>query len=162
VPDRRGVTIRGLMLLPPAVEQSEDARPYFAALRSLRDDLVSRGVGRLSLPELSMGMSHDFEVAIEGRSWRLHRLDPLARRAGAEDDPARLVAPVHGRVLDVPVSPGSSVKRGQVLMLLECMKLEYRVTAPADGLVEALHYAVGDVVEEGALLLTFVPSAGSG
>ncbi len=105
---------------------------------------------------------NDFEVAIEGRSWRLHRLDPLARRAGAEDDPARLVAPVHGRVLDVPVSPGSSVKRGQVLMLLECMKLEYRVTAPADGLVEALHYAVGDVVEEGALLLTFVPSAGSG
>jgi 3-methylcrotonyl-CoA carboxylase alpha subunit len=102
----------------------------------------------------------DFDVALAGRSWRLRRLDPFARRAGAELDPARVVAPVHGRVLEVPVSPGSSVKRGQALMLLECMKLEYRVTAPADGLVEALHYRTGDVVEEGALLLTFVPSAG--
>jgi biotin carboxyl carrier protein len=60
-------------------------------------------------------------------------------------------------VLDVLVLPGSKVRRGQALLLLECMKLEYRVAAPADGLVEALHYAPGDVVEEGALLLKFVP-----
>jgi 3-methylcrotonyl-CoA carboxylase alpha subunit len=99
----------------------------------------------------------EFVVAIDRQSWRLRALDPLARRPGAEIDPARLVAPVHGRVLDVLVSPGSKVTRGQALLLLECMKLEYRVAAPADGLVEALHYAAGDVVEEGAQLVTFVP-----
>ena len=100
----------------------------------------------------------DFDVVLKGQSWRLRRLDALARRAGARVDPARLVAPVHGRVLDVLVAAGSKVKRGQVLMLLECMKLEYRVTAPADGVVEALHFATGDVVDDGVLLLTFTPA----
>lgn len=55
----------GLMLLPPAVEDPEGARPYFAALRHLRDELATQGVERSMLEELSMGMSHDFEVAIE-------------------------------------------------------------------------------------------------
>jgi 3-methylcrotonyl-CoA carboxylase alpha subunit len=100
----------------------------------------------------------DFEVVLEGRSWHLRRLDALARRAGAEAGPERLVAPVHGRVLEVLVPAGSKVKRGQVLMLLECMKLEYRVTAPADGIVEALHFAAGDVVEDGVQLLSFAPA----
>jgi pyridoxal phosphate enzyme (YggS family) len=54
----------GLMLLPPAVANPEDARPYFAALRRLRDDLIQRGISPPTLGELSMGMSHDFEVAI--------------------------------------------------------------------------------------------------
>jgi 3-methylcrotonyl-CoA carboxylase alpha subunit len=101
----------------------------------------------------------DFTVFLDDRSWQLRHRDALARRADAELDPGRLVAPVHGRVLDVPVSPGAKVKRGQVLMLLECMKLEYRVTAPADGIVEALHFAAGDVVEDGVQLLSFVPEA---
>jgi 3-methylcrotonyl-CoA carboxylase alpha subunit len=99
-----------------------------------------------------------FDIALEGKSWHLRHRDALARRAGAQVDPGRLVAPVHGRVLDVLVTAGAEVKRGQVLMLLECMKLEYRVTAPADGIVEALHFAAGDVVEDGVQLLTFVPA----
>jgi 3-methylcrotonyl-CoA carboxylase alpha subunit len=98
----------------------------------------------------------DFEVVLKGHSWRLRHRNALARRAGTPLGPARLVAPVHGRVLDVLMSAGAKVRRGQVLMLLECMKLEYRVTAPADGTVEALHFAAGDVVEEGVQLLTFV------
>jgi 3-methylcrotonyl-CoA carboxylase alpha subunit len=101
-----------------------------------------------------------FTVTLDGQSFELRHLDGLASQAGAAADPARLNAPVHGRVLDVPVKPGTRVKRGQVLMLLECMKLEYRVTAPADGTVEALHFAAGDVVEEGAQLLAFTPAAG--
>jgi len=101
---------------------------------------------------------HDeLRLTIGKESFALRLRDPLARRSAAEIDPARLVAPIHGRVLDVLVSPGSQVRRGQPLLLLECMKLEYRVTAPADGVVEALNYAAGDVVEEGALLLRFVP-----
>ena len=62
---RRGVVVRGLMLLPPAVDNPEAARPYFAALRHLRDNLVTSGVDPAALADLSMGMSHDFEVAIE-------------------------------------------------------------------------------------------------
>jgi pyridoxal phosphate enzyme (YggS family) len=55
----------GLMLIPPAVEDPEKARPFFRALRDLRSDLQERGVDPTRLTELSMGMSHDFEVAIE-------------------------------------------------------------------------------------------------
>ena len=55
----------GLMLLPPAVEDPDQARPFFRALLTVRDRLVARGVDVSMLRELSMGMSHDFEVAIE-------------------------------------------------------------------------------------------------
>jgi pyridoxal phosphate enzyme (YggS family) len=55
----------GLMTVPPYTEDTEGARPYFRKLRELRDQIVSRGLPRVSMDELSMGMSHDFEVAIE-------------------------------------------------------------------------------------------------
>ncbi len=55
----------GLMLLPPFAENGEDARPWFRQLRTERDRLISTGVAATRLRELSMGMSHDFEVAIE-------------------------------------------------------------------------------------------------
>jgi pyridoxal phosphate enzyme (YggS family) len=60
-----GVRVRGLMLLPPAAADPEHARRYFAQLRALRDELAARGVAASMLAELSMGMSHDLEVAIE-------------------------------------------------------------------------------------------------
>ncbi len=53
------------MLLPPAVDEPEAARPYFKALIALRDRLLAEGADPSTLGELSMGMSHDFEVAVE-------------------------------------------------------------------------------------------------
>jgi len=55
----------GLMLLPPAVEAADAARPYFRALRDVRQRLIDGGVEASMVRDLSMGMSHDFEVAIE-------------------------------------------------------------------------------------------------
>ena len=59
------VRLKGLMLLPPAFDDPERVRPYFSALRALRDDLVQEGRDPASLAELSMGMSDDFEIAVE-------------------------------------------------------------------------------------------------
>jgi len=59
-----GARLTGLMLLPPLADNPEDARPWFARLRALRDELVDAGSPAERLRELSMGMSHDFEVAI--------------------------------------------------------------------------------------------------
>jgi hypothetical protein len=53
------------MIIPPAVEDPEAARPYFRALRDVRERLLAQGVDASMLQELSMGMSHDFEVAVE-------------------------------------------------------------------------------------------------
>ena len=61
----QAVRMVGLMLLPPAVEDPDAARPYFRALRDVRDRLVAQGVHPSMLTELSMGMSHDFEIAVE-------------------------------------------------------------------------------------------------
>jgi pyridoxal phosphate enzyme (YggS family) len=57
--------LAGLMIVPPIAENAEDARPWFQKLRGVRDALVAAGTPAASLKELSMGMSHDFEVAIE-------------------------------------------------------------------------------------------------
>jgi len=59
------VKMCGLMVLPPWSENAELTRPYFARLRELRDKLAQDGVDPQMLRELSMGMSHDFEVAVE-------------------------------------------------------------------------------------------------
>jgi pyridoxal phosphate enzyme (YggS family) len=61
----RAATLRGLMLLPPWFDDPEQARPYFRRLRLLRDRLVGDGIPAARLRDLSMGMSHDFEVAIQ-------------------------------------------------------------------------------------------------
>ena len=55
----------GLMTLPPVPESPEDARPYFKRLRALRDEWLAAGVPAPMLRELSMGMSADFEVAVQ-------------------------------------------------------------------------------------------------
>ncbi len=60
-----GVQLDGLMTLPPFFEQAEEVRPYFAQLRRLLGTLESRRPGCLGQKHLSMGMSHEFEIAIQ-------------------------------------------------------------------------------------------------
>ncbi len=64
-PEWKSLRIRGLMTVPPFSEDPEGARPYFRRLRELRDRLAARQLPTVGLDQLSMGMSHDFEVAIE-------------------------------------------------------------------------------------------------
>ena len=64
-PDCRAAAVIGLMLLPPFAENPEEARPWFRQVRDQRDRLAESGVPAVHLRHLSMGMSHDFEVAIE-------------------------------------------------------------------------------------------------
>ena len=59
------VSIVGFMTIPPFTDNPEDARPYFRRLRELRDRVKKRNLPGISMELLSMGMSHDFEVAIE-------------------------------------------------------------------------------------------------
>jgi len=64
-PACRAARVVGLMLLPPVVGSPDEARGYFRALGAVRQQLLARGVEASMLSELSMGMSHDFEVAVE-------------------------------------------------------------------------------------------------
>jgi pyridoxal phosphate enzyme (YggS family) len=59
------VQVRGLMAVPPLASNPEATRPFFRLLRDLRDSIAARRLPRLQMDVLSMGMSHDFEVAVE-------------------------------------------------------------------------------------------------
>jgi 3-methylcrotonyl-CoA carboxylase alpha subunit len=100
-------------------------------------------------------LTHGLEavVFLDGESWRLVEIDPLAPSAGEDPTAGRLTAPMPGRVTQLMVEPGSHVRRGEPLMIVEAMKMEHTVAAPADGVVEAVRFAVGDLVEEGAELI---------
>jgi pyridoxal phosphate enzyme (YggS family) len=61
----RSIDLSGLMLIPPFADDPEHSRPWFRRLREIRAALLARGVPAERLRELSMGMSHDFEIAVE-------------------------------------------------------------------------------------------------
>ena len=64
-PSWKQLAIRGLMTVPPYMKDPEGVRPYFRHLREIRDGIAARRLPAVSMEVLSMGMSHDFEVAIE-------------------------------------------------------------------------------------------------
>jgi PLP dependent protein len=64
-PRLEALTFRGLMTVPPFTDDPEGSRKYFRRLRELRDSIAARKLPAVSMDQLSMGMSHDFEVAIE-------------------------------------------------------------------------------------------------
>lgn len=63
-PQFHNLNIRGLMTIPPFTDDPEGARPYFRQLRELRDRISARSLPHIEMAILSMGMSHDFEIAI--------------------------------------------------------------------------------------------------
>jgi len=65
IDELHNLRLEGLMTMPPFFEDPEDVRPYFRRLRKIRDSINALRGARYELRELSMGMSHDFEVAIE-------------------------------------------------------------------------------------------------
>jgi 3-methylcrotonyl-CoA carboxylase alpha subunit len=77
--------------------------------------------------------------------------------AGGTDsnDAHSLAAPMPGKVIALMVQAGTRVRKGQALLVMEAMKMEHTITAPADGLVEKLPFNVGDLVGEGAALVGF-------
>lgn len=60
-----GITLQGLMAIPPQTEHGEGARPYFQTLAKLARHIESQDIPGITMKELSMGMSHDFEIAVE-------------------------------------------------------------------------------------------------
>ena len=80
-------------------------------------------------------------------------IDPLAHAGETHTEAGRLTAPMPGKVLSFAVKAGEVVRRGQTLAVMEAMKMEHTIAAPADGTVQELLFAPGDQVTEGAELL---------
>jgi len=83
-------------------------------------------------------------------------IDLLAHAGEAAAEGGRLTAPMPGKVVSFAVKAGDKVAKGQPLAVMEAMKMEHTIAAPADGVVQELLYAPGDQVTEGAELLKLV------
>ena len=81
-------------------------------------------------------------------------IDALAHAGETAAEGGRLTAPMPGKVVSFAVKAGDTVAKGQALAVMEAMKMEHTIAAPADGIVQELLYAPGDQVAEGAELLT--------
>ena len=93
-------------------------------------------------------------VFSERGATRIVNVDLLAHAGETHSEGGRLTAPMPGKVLSFNVKPGDEVREGQVLAIMEAMKMEHTIAAPGDGVVAELLYAPGDQVDEGAELLT--------
>ena len=99
-------------------------------------------------------------IAIDGESWQLERVTTGPARSrrvgrGSAITSGALVAEMPGQVLELLVRPGDSVAAGQTLVLLEAMKMELRITAPAAGQIRQIYCTQGQIVERGQTLIEF-------
>ena len=76
-------------------------------------------------------------------------------KPGVAEFSGGLYAPMPGKVLATEVSAGESVSEGQLLVILEAMKMEHRITAPIDGVVQEVPVSEGDQVDNGQILVVF-------
>lgn len=96
------------------------------------------------------------EVTLAGSSVRVEIIDPLALRRRREDDGGgggTIKALMPGRVTRILVAEGETVRKGAGLLILEAMKMENEIQAPADGTVDRIFVSAGQTVEGGAELL---------
>ena len=99
------------------------------------------------------GTIEHLHILIEGREAVVDVLARARRTAGASATDNKLIAPMPGKLVAVLTEKGASVRKGQALLVLEAMKMEHTISAPHDGQVAALRFAVGDQVDEGDLLV---------
>ncbi|AWK85242.1 acetyl/propionyl/methylcrotonyl-CoA carboxylase subunit alpha [Azospirillum thermophilum] len=127
--------------------------PLAATGIALADGVLTGSIGGAKVRATVVQQGLDLTILSEGAVWRLKLDDPSARAAEQEGGSGRLTAPMPGTVVRVLVEPGQAVEAGAPLMLLEAMKMEHTIKAPAAGTVSAVNFAAGDQVSEGVDLL---------
>lgn len=98
-------------------------------------------------------------LAVEALDERARAIRELTRGAGGASGPAPLVAPMPGLVVRVLVTPGDRVAAGAALLVMEAMKMENELRAPAAGVVRAVHANPGTAVDKGAVLVELAAEA---
>lgn len=94
-------------------------------------------------------------VFLQGSTYSLLRDDPLHRVDAGDSHGGGLTAPMPGKVVALLAQPGQKVDKGTPLLILEAMKMEHTITAPAAGTLKAFCYAAGEQVADGAALVEF-------
>lgn len=131
--------------------------PREARVQRLEDGRLSIGLGEDTfgatvVRRTALDGGIDYTLFMDGGSSRLRLVDPLdvTQYEATASANAMVRAPLPGKIIDLRVKAGDTVsKKGQALLVLEAMKMEHTLAAPADGTVKSLRYAVGEQVPEG-------------
>jgi 3-methylcrotonyl-CoA carboxylase alpha subunit len=111
---------------------------------------------------VSAAVVHDGDrvtVLSGGRAHRIEHMDHMALRDYDLEEGGNVTAPLPGKIVQVHVEAGSSVKKGDPLLILEAMKMEHTIAAPRDAVVAVVPFGPGEQVDEGTELITFEASA---
>ena len=147
--------------------------PAKAALTYAHDGALQLTVGGVSGPLMFTQSAQGIDIQFAGQrvtatvytqgevdhvftpcgATQITAIDLLAHAGESHTEGGRLTAPMPGKILSFSVKAGDLVKKGQPLAVMEAMKMEHTIAAPADGVVEELLYAPGDQVTEGSELL---------
>lgn len=134
--------------------QAADARMHVTLVSEAGNDIVIQLADQTIAATVVRDGEH-FHVFSQGRHTDLHYNDALAHAGEAESEGGRLTAPMPGKIVAVLVTHAQEVKKGDALLIMEAMKMEHTISAPHDGVIDEVLYAIGDQVAEGAQLLAF-------
>jgi acetyl/propionyl-CoA carboxylase alpha subunit len=133
-----------------------DGRDYHGSLRPAGDGYELTLEDRTE-PLWIVVAGDEVLVHAFGRSWSLAIVDPIERSRGGGPSEDVATAPMPGTVVRVEVGAGDAVAQGQVLLVIESMKMQSEITALRDGVVDQVFLAVDDTFDRGAALVALVP-----
>jgi 3-methylcrotonyl-CoA carboxylase alpha subunit len=137
-----------------ALLQDDDAARLALAGVSVTDSTVHAVVDEARRGARWFRHGPHLHLWMEGQHQEFLLEDPRTREFSASASSGGLTTPLPGVVAAVAVQEGQAVTAGEVLMVIEAMKMEHSITAPHDGEVRAIHFARGDRVPEGSELLS--------
>ncbi|MBN8639089.1 MAG: biotin/lipoyl-binding protein, partial [Anaerolineae bacterium] len=130
------------------------ADSYHVELWNFSDHQLDMAVeGHRQRVTVLCGDADDWWVHCSAGTFRLDWISPLPHGQAAEESAGSLRAPMPGQVTRVHVVEGQRVGKGEVLLVMEAMKMEHRITAPHAGVVTSLYFSVGQSVQQGVKLL---------
>jgi len=131
-----------------------DDKEYAVDANELRPGLLQISTGD-GIHKFVVSVNKDERhVFLKGGVFKLERLASLDQ-ADIHETEGDLNSPITGKVVAVKAKDGQELEKGQTIIILEAMKMEYKIDAPCDGTVKKLHFKEGDPVEMGELLLDF-------
>ncbi|MFT5710261.1 MAG: 3-methylcrotonyl-CoA carboxylase alpha subunit [Halioglobus sp.] len=125
----------------------------------LVDDVVHFDVDGHRLQGTLASTADGFTLYLPEGACHFNQIMPDTGEADSNETNAGLSAPMNGTIVTLLVEPGIEVEAGTALLVMEAMKMEHTIKAPADGKVKIFYYAAGDLVDGGAELMEFTPSA---
>jgi 3-methylcrotonyl-CoA carboxylase alpha subunit len=136
--------------LKNAVKSGDHLTAWVQRLSSSSDASVTGEF--VSTAAISQPIQMD-EVHVDQHVWREIKDARWSLADAGHDNAGSLVAPMPGKLVRIVAEPGTTVTKGQPLLILEAMKMEHTIRAPANGTVKKINFALNDLVEQGAQLL---------